>query len=169
MTHIYLAVAECDLHTCGQLKQTQVISNCSAVLAHTLAKLFLRQVVLLDEALIGESDFDSREVLTLNVLHERHLHHVLIIDSANVGGNGGEADTLTGSPTPFAGDDDIGAVTHIAEGDGLHDAYLPDTVGQFLQAVIVEIPSRLVGVGTDVVHPHFAEVRGAAGVYIFCL
>ena len=36
-------------------------------------------------------------------------------------------------------------------------------------AVIVEVASRLVGVGADVVHPYLAEVRGTAGVDFFCL
>ena len=170
MAHVYLAVAECHLHTCGQLQEAEVVGDGGAVLAHTFAELLLRQVVLFDEALVGECHFECREVFALNVLHERHLHHVLVVDSADVGRDGGEADALASPPSAFASDDDVGAVAHVAQGDGLHHAYLPDAVGEFLQAVVVEVAARLVGVGADVVHTHFAEVRGAAGVYLrFCL
>ena len=134
-----------------------------------LAELFLREVVVFDEVLIGECHLEGCEVEPLDVFHECHLHHVLVVDGADVCRDGGESHPLACSPSAFACDDDVGAVAHVAQGDGLYDAYLPYAVGEFLQGVVVEVAPWLVGVRAYVVHAHFLEVGGAAGLDVFCL
>ena len=132
VAHVNLFLLECHLDGGWQLQQTQVVGYCGTVLAYLVAQLFLCQIVLLHQVLVGQGNLQCTQVLTLNVLYQCHLHHVLVVNRPDVGGNVGESCSLAGSPTSFTGDDDVGVVTHVAQGDGLYDAYLSDTVGQFL-------------------------------------
>ena len=94
MSLVDLAVLEGHLHLCGELEQPEVVGDGGAVLADLLRESVLRQVVLLDEVLVGQGYFDGVEVLALNVLDEGHLHHVFVVGRAHVGGYGGESGHL---------------------------------------------------------------------------
>ena len=116
--------------------------------------------------LVGQSHLQGGEILPLDVLHKRHLHHVLVIHSADVGRHALQAGHLTSPPAALSGNDGIESVARITQGDGLHDAYLRDAVGQFAQAFLIEFPAWLIGVGLDEHHIHLAYVRRAACVHL---
>ena len=108
--------------------------------------------------LVCQGYFQCSEVLTLNVLHQRHLHHILVVHGTDIGRNALQAHLLAGSPAALTGNDDIGAVAHVTQGDGRNDSQLANTVGQFLQGVIVKFPSGLFRIGLNQLHIHLANV-----------
>ena len=71
----------------------------------------------------------------------------------------GKASHLAGSPSAFACYDGIESVARITQGDGLHDTYLRNAVGQFAQVLLAELASWLIGVGPYQHHVHFAYAR----------
>ena len=158
MSHVYFAVAQCYLYACWEFEQAEVVGYCGSVFAYSQAELVLCEVVLFDEVLVGECYFECGEVLSLYVFDECHLHHVFVVDGADVCGDGCESYSLACSPSALACDDDVCSVAHVSQCDGLYDAYLSDAIGEFLQAVVVELSSWLVGIGVYAVHAHFLEV-----------
>ncbi len=82
------ALLERQLHLVGQLEQTQVVDTDERFLPTFSGKGVLREVALVDQALHAERDLDGVEVLTLDVLHERHGVEVLVVDLADVGREG---------------------------------------------------------------------------------
>ena len=94
MTHVELAVLEGHLYLCGKLEETQVIGYGGAFLAYTLAQAVLGEVVLFEQVLVGKGYLHGVEVFALYVLDEGHLHDVLVIGGAYVGGYGGEPGEL---------------------------------------------------------------------------
>lgn len=109
--------------------------------------------------LVGKCDFYGVEILTLYVLHEGHLHDVLVVDGAYVGRYGLEPGHLRGTPTSFTCDDLESVLCSLAERDGLYDAYLAYAVGQLLQLVVIEEAARLVGVRLYLVERYLVDGR----------
>ena len=68
-----------------------------------------------------------------------------------------QAGQLGGAPTAFAGDDLVPAVGDGAHDDGLHDTLGLDAVGQILQRLRLDVPSRLVFAPLDEVHRQFLQ------------
>ena len=113
--------------------------------------------------LVGQSDLDGVEVLALDVLHESHLHHALILDGAYVGRYGLQPSQLRGAPASLAGEDLEAVRRDLPEGDGLDDANLADASRQFLQAFLIEVVARLVGIGLYLVEGNLVDGRRSAG------
>ena len=124
-------------------------------------------MILLYEALVGESYFYGVEVFALDVLHEGHLHHILVVGRAHIGRYGGKACHLRGSPTAFAGNNLIRAVFHETKRDGLYDADLADAIGQLLQGFGRKFAAGLIGVGFYFEHRHLVDAGRTAGVHFF--
>ena len=166
MALVHFALLERHLHLRGQFEQTQIVGNGRPLLAHLLRERILRQVVVLDQVLVGQCDFDGIEVFALNVFHQRHLHHVLIVGRAHISRYGVQTGHLRCAPTSFAGDDLIGAIVHFSERDGLDHADLSDAFGQFLECLLVKFSTRLIGVGDDELDVHLADARRPVGVHL---
>ena len=115
--------------------------------------------------LIGQGYLNGVEVFALDILHECHLHHVLILNGADIGGNGAHAGQLRGTPTALTGHNLVATIFHQAQGDGLDDANLADAGGQFLHGLLVKLAAGLVGIGTDLVEGYLAEIRRALGMH----
>ena len=169
MSHVDFLVPKRHLNAGREFQEAKVVGDGGTVLAHFFAELVLGEVVSFDKVLIGEGHFYRVEVLALDVLDECHFQHVFVVNRSDVGWNGDEADSLACPPTPFTSDDGVGSVAHVTKCDGLHEADLADGVGKFLQRVVVELSSRLVGIRLNVVHPDFLEVRRAVCLDEFCL
>ena len=82
-----LLVLQSHLYGSGQFEQTQIVGDGCPVLADTFAQAFLGQFVLVKQVLIGKCDFYRIQVFTLDVFNQRHFHHVLVVSSADVGGD----------------------------------------------------------------------------------
>ena len=80
-------VAQSQLHRGGKFEETQGVGHRGPPLPHFLAQFLLREVVLLDELLVSQRHLNGVEVFALDILHQRHLHHIFIVGGADVGGN----------------------------------------------------------------------------------
>ena len=108
-----------------------------------LREFFLRQPVACEQLLIGEGNFDGVEVFALDVLDERHLHHGIVTDLANIGWDAEKSGALSCAITAFAGNDHIGAIFLLSKGDGLNDADASNGICQFFERLFVELATRL--------------------------
>ena len=85
--HVDALILESDLNLRRELKQTQVVSHRSALLAHALAELLLRKTVGVDQPLISEGRFDGVQIFALDVLNEGQLSDILVFGGLDVGGD----------------------------------------------------------------------------------
>ena len=99
--------------------------------------------------LVCQCNLDGVQVFTLDVLHECHLHHLLVFRRTDIGGDGGEACQCGRSPTTLTGNDLIFIFSHLPEGDGRDESDLTDAGSQFLQRRFIEVCSWLVRIGRD--------------------
>ena len=120
---------------------------------------------MFDKVLVGQGYFDGVEVFALDIFDQGHLHHVLVVDGADVGRDAVEARNLRSAPTAFASDNLVVAILHLAQGDGLDNTDLANAFGQFLEGRGVKLAARLVGVGLYLRDGHFADGGGTAGVH----
>ena len=68
--------------------------------------------------LVSESYFYGVQVFALYVFDERHFHDVLIVCSADIGGDAGQSGKLRSAETTLAGDNLVFVVAKLAQGDG---------------------------------------------------
>ena len=85
MSHIDFFLLECHLHLCRQLQESEIVGNGSTAFAHTLGNFFLGHSLVFQKMFVCKCNLYGVEVLALDILHERHLHHVFIADGADVG------------------------------------------------------------------------------------
>ena len=104
MSHGDMSVADGDLHFGGQFEQAQEVGDGAAALADLVAKLFLGQVALVDETLVGDGHLYGIEVFAMDVFDERQFKHLLVVGDADKHRNGLHAGELGGSQTAFSGD-----------------------------------------------------------------
>ena len=76
---------------------------------------------------------------------------VLVIHLADVGREALQVGALRGPPTALSADEDVFAVGALADRYGLDDTQLADRVGQLVEGLLVELRTRLRGVGHDLV------------------
>lgn len=74
---------------------------------------------------------------------------VLVVHLADIGREARQVGALRRTPAAFAADDDIFPVAGFLDRDGLDDPQLADRVGQFVERLLVELRTRLRGVGND--------------------
>ena len=149
MPHRDEPLLERQLHLVGQLEQPHVVRDGRAFLAHLFREGVLRQVALVDQALHSERDLYGVEILALDILHEGHGVQVLVVHLADIGREARQVGALRRTPAAFAADDDIFPVAGFLDRDGLDDPQLADRVGQFVERLLVELRTRLRGVGSD--------------------
>ena len=109
--------------------------------------------------LVSQCNLDGVEVLTLDILHESHLHDGLVLHGADIRRNALQASYLRSPPSALTGNNLVFAILHLSEGHRLYDTNLPYAARQFLQCLLVEFPSRLVGVGRNLVNSNLVEIR----------
>ena len=80
MAHLQLVAGDEVAHLLRQLEQAQRVGHRRAVLADPLRQLLLRVAELVDEPLVGLGLFDRVEVLALQVLDERELVGLALLD-----------------------------------------------------------------------------------------
>ena len=85
VAHVDFLFLQGHLHLCRELQQAEVVGDGRAAFPHALRHLLLCHACLFEQVLIGQGYFDGVEVLALDVLHESHLHDVLVIDGTDVG------------------------------------------------------------------------------------
>ena len=86
MSHADGLVLQSHLNLCGEFQQTQVVGHSRATLSHTFRHFLLCHTAGFQQMLISQGDLDIIQILTLDVLHQRHLHHLLILDGTDIGG-----------------------------------------------------------------------------------
>ena len=88
MTLVDFALFQRHLHLSREFEQSEIIGDGGALLAHLLRERVLCEAILFDELLIGKGNLYRIEVFTLDILHQCHLHHALIVDRAHIGRDG---------------------------------------------------------------------------------
>jgi hypothetical protein len=155
-------LAQSQLDLGRQLQQAQVVGHSGAVLAHLFAQLFLGKLHFVDEALEADGHLDGIEFFALDVLHQRHLQHGLVVGDADVGGHLYQAGQLRSTEAALTADQLIAVITHLPHGDRLYDTKFADALGQFGQGLITEMGARLEGVRFDLRHRDGADGTGTA-------
>src|SRR5437868_15256594 len=110
--------------------------------------LVLRMAVALDQLAVAIRLLERIEILALDILDQRELRRGRFVDLANDRRNGVEPCPLRRAPAPLAGDDHIIFAVG-PEQNRLENPALPDRLGELVECLLVEVDSRLMGVGPD--------------------
>lgn len=87
-----------------ELQQTQTVADGGACLADAEGDVVLRHVEFSRQAAVGAGLFHRVEVLALDILDDRQLQGLAVVDVAHHHRDGGQAGQLGGAETPLAGD-----------------------------------------------------------------
>ena len=85
MSHTDGAVTQGLLDIRWEFEQTGIVGDGGAILANSLGKLLVGQVTFIEESLIGNPDLDGIQVTALDILHQGHLQHALVISRSHIG------------------------------------------------------------------------------------
>ena len=152
MAHADLPLAKTQLDLGWKLQQAQVVRDGRAVLADFLAQCFLRQVHFIQQPLKADRHLDGIEFLALDVLHQRHLQHALVVGDADICRDHFKAGHLRSPETALAADELVAVVTQLADRHRLDDAQLLDALGQFQYGFRREAGARLERIRFDLRH-----------------
>ena len=145
--HTDLLAAKGQLRFRRQVEQSQIVCNRGTVLAHLLTQLLVRQLALLNECVIREGNLHCIEVLALDILHQRHLHHLRVGGYADIGRNVFKTCHLGGFQASLASYELVFAVRHLSDSDRSNDSLLFNRLRQFLKRLLVELLAWLERVG----------------------
>ena len=127
-----------------KLQKTKVVCDRCPLLANPDRHLLLGQTALLDQSLIAHRDFDRVEILALDILHDRHLEHSLIVCITDVCRNHVHACKPACPESALSADDLVSAFFLSADRDRLYQAECPDRIGKLVESFLVEVHSRLI-------------------------
>ena len=88
----------------GKLEKAYGVGYRRPFLAYPVGKHILGEAALVDESLIAQRKLNRVEILPLDILHDSHLEHALVICLPNVGGDDGHSGHAAGFITPFSAD-----------------------------------------------------------------
>ena len=157
MAHADGPLAQTQLDLGRQTQQAQVVRDGGAVLPHLFAQLLLGQFHFIHQPLEADGHLDGVELLALDVLHERHLQHGLVVGDAHIGRHFLQPRQLRGAEPPLTADELVAVVTHLAQGHRLDHAQFLDALRQFQQRLFTEVGARLEGVCLDLRDGHHAD------------
>ncbi len=135
-----------------QGQQAQGVGDRHPALADPAGDLVVGEPEVVDQLLVAGCLVEGVEVLAVEVLDERLLHHGEVVGLADDGRDGVEARSMTGPPAALAGDELEPPALQRAHQDRLEHADLTDRRRQLAERVLVEGRPRLVGVGLDAGH-----------------
>ena len=118
---------------------------------YSCRQLLLRQPVGIDQLAEGEGDLDRIEVLALDILDQRHLHYLVVIHGADIGGDRLQLYQPGSAVAALTADDDILplSLTILSHGDRLDEPDVLDRGGQLLKGLGIEVSPWLVGIGVN--------------------
>ncbi len=155
------------LHFRRQTEQTRRIGHGRATAAHFFGNLFLGELELRGQLVVGPRFFNRVEVFTLQVFDQSDLECFLVADLPNDGGNGRQPCFARGAPPAFPGNQLITAsVSRAAQRpyqQRLDHAALLDGIGQFAELFGVEVSAGLKRAALDGVDAEMADAIGNTG------
>ena len=146
MPHVDFFFLQCHLYLCRQFQQSQVVGYCRATLPHSLRHFLLSHPVAFEQMLVGKGYLNRVEVFALYILHERHLHHVLVVDGADICWYCRQSCYLRCTPTALTGNNLESVFCYLSQRYRLDNTYLAYACCKFLHCLFVEIASWLIGV-----------------------
>ena len=168
VSHVDFFLLECHLYLCRQLEQSEIVGDGCSAFSYSFRNFFLGHAFILQEMLICQCNLYGVEVLALDVLYERHFHHVFIADGADVSRDGCKSCQLGCSPAALTCNNLEVVFCNLAQCDRLNDAYCLDALCQFAQSLFVKFASWLVGVCLDLVDGYFIDCAAALSANAFC-
>ena len=161
MPHRQRSIDHLRLHLRRQLQQPQQVRDMTARLVDDLGEHLLRMPIFARQPLIGLRFFDRVEILALDVLDQRDLERLGIVEVANDDRHLVQPRALRRPPAPLARDDLI-VMPMRPHHDRLDQPTRRDRRRQLVEHRLVEMPSRLIGMRrqrTDRQHPHARRLR----------
>ncbi len=150
------------LHSGRQAEKPEGVGHRRTVSTHVAADFLLGQAEAPDKLLVAARLFQGREILTLEILDQRHDKHVLVAERPHDRGHRRPAQGLAGAEAPLAGND-LEPFTGRTHDDGLKQAVGSNRARQVGEAFGVEVVSGLERVGANRLHLHRGVARGRRG------
>ena len=107
---------------------------------------------VLDQLLVRGSLLEGSQILTVEVLHQRPFHGAKVVGGTHHRRHHGESGTSRSAPPPLTGDQLVTVIAHRPHQHGLQHTDLADRGRQLGQRLLVEVHTRLVGIGHDAAH-----------------
>ena len=150
MTHSEVPLVKHRQHCVGEPQQPQGVGDRGPVPPYRGGDVLLREVELLNEALVAARLVHRREVVTLQVFDQGKRQHRAIVDFPFDGRDPLPAQRLTGAQAALPGDQlEASAVGQWAHHDRLQQPGLLDRGLELLQRHRIHVAARLVGIGMD--------------------
>ena len=105
--HIDLLILQPHLYLGWELQKAEIIGNRRPLLADTLAQLFLRQAVTVDQLLVSQGYFYRVQIFALDILDQSHLDDILVCCGFDIGGDTFQASHQGSAIPTFARDNHI--------------------------------------------------------------
>jgi hypothetical protein len=132
-----------------ELQEPKRVRHGRPVLAHPVGDLFVRETELVLEARIGFGRVERVQVLTLDVLDERHLEKVALGLLLPPDDRDLRQARQRGRPPPPLPGDDLELFAPGGHDDRLDDALLPDGRGELRERALRELAAGLEPVGNE--------------------
>ncbi len=133
MTGTQPAVGEQVLDPRWQRHQPQGVGDGRAALANPAGHLFVGQLEIFDELLVGSGFLQWRQILTMKVLDQGALDETKIIGVAHDGRNDRQTCSARRPPAPLAGHEFVGGISNGPDQHRLEYADLADRCGELGQ------------------------------------
>ena len=168
MPHRELPILQPQLYLRRELEETEVIGYRGALLPHACRQLLLRQPVGINQLAECEGNLYRIEILALDILDQRHLHHLVVIHGADVGGDRLQLDQSGSSVAPLAADDDVLtlALAILPDGDRLYQPDVLDRRGKLLERLSIEVCTRLIRIGVNGIERQLGDGGGSSGLHL---
>ena len=129
---------EVVLYLGRKAQQPEIIGHGCPLLSHAVSHLFLRKVAFLYQPLIAHCDLDRVQILSLDVFHDGHFQHSLVIGITDICRNHVHSGDAASLKTAFTADNLISVRRFFPDGDRLDQSERLDGYGKFLQRILIK-------------------------------
>ena len=143
MARSHFAALQHVLHILRQIQKPQCIRDRRAGFAHCFCNLLLRELEVIHQHLVAVCFFQRLQILTLQVLNQRQLHHFAVRQVADNRRYGRQPCHARSTPASLTRNDLIAAGKQWAHQDRLQNAVLRNRIRQFGHRAVIKALARL--------------------------
>ena len=137
-----------------KIKKSKCIGDSRTTLGNCLRHFCLSHRAPLHQPTISVGLLYRIQIRTLDVLDQRKLESLVVINLFYTNGNLLKASSLRGLPTALTGDDLISAIGHLPYKNRLKQTIFFNRSSEFFYFLFFKLGSRLIGIRSDSINLH---------------
>ena len=137
-----------------KIKKSKCIGDSRTTLGNCLRHFRLGHRASFHQPTISVRLFYRVQIRALDVLDQRKLESLVVINLFYANGNLLKASSLRGLPTALTGDDLISAIGYLSYKDRLKQTIFLNRSSEFFYFLLFKLGSRLIGIRSDSINLH---------------